>query len=59
MGTQASAAPSEESVPCVARKPILSADEQVFGYELSFQPSSDDHTFLKMPNVRPAPLLIR
>ena len=42
MGTQASAAPSEESVPCVARKPILSADEQVFGYELSFQPNSED-----------------
>ncbi len=42
MGTQASAAPSEESVPCVARKPILSADEQVFGYELSFQPNSEN-----------------
>ena len=42
MGTQASPAPSEESVPCVARKPILSADEQVFGYELSFQQKSED-----------------
>ncbi len=41
MGTQASPAPSEESVPCVARKPILSADEQVFGYELSFQQNSE------------------
>jgi c-di-GMP-related signal transduction protein len=44
MGTQASPAPSEESVPCVARKPILSADEQVFGYELSFQQSSEDRS---------------
>jgi c-di-GMP-related signal transduction protein len=44
MGTQASAAPSEESVPCVARKPILSADEEVFGYELSFQQNSEGQT---------------
>jgi c-di-GMP-related signal transduction protein len=42
MGTQASAAPSEESVPCVARQPILGVDEQVFGYELSFQQSPQD-----------------
>ena len=42
MGTQASAAPSEESIPCVARQPILCADEQVFGYELSFQRSPQD-----------------
>jgi c-di-GMP-related signal transduction protein len=44
MGTQASAATSEESVPCVARQPILCADEQVFGYELSFQQSSQEQT---------------
>lgn len=44
MGTQASAAPSEESVPCVARQPILGVDEQVFGYELSFQQSPQDQT---------------
>ena len=44
MGTQAAAAPSEESVPCVARQPILCADEQVFGYELSFQQSSQGRT---------------
>jgi c-di-GMP-related signal transduction protein len=40
MGTQAQSAPAEQSVPCVARQPILSADQEVLGYELSFQENS-------------------
>ena len=36
MGTQAQAAPDEKFIASVARHPILDADEQVLGYELSF-----------------------
>jgi len=42
MGTQAQPAPGEQSVPCVARQPILTADEKVVGYELSFQHNSQE-----------------
>jgi c-di-GMP-related signal transduction protein len=39
MGTHPQTAPAEASVSCVARQPILRADEEVIGYELSFQHS--------------------
>ena len=39
MGTQPQAAPSDQSASFVARQPILTEDQQVLGYELSFQPS--------------------
>jgi c-di-GMP-related signal transduction protein len=42
MGTQPQTAPAEQSVPCVARQPILNADQEVLGYELSFQQSPLD-----------------
>ena len=42
MGTQAQAAAAEESVPSVARQPILCADERVFGYELLFKQSPQE-----------------
>jgi c-di-GMP-related signal transduction protein len=47
MGTQAQSAPAEESIPCIARHPILCADEQVFGYELSFQPNPQEQPLLQ------------
>ncbi len=34
MGTQAHAALAEKTIPCIARQPILSADESVIAYEL-------------------------
>jgi EAL and modified HD-GYP domain-containing signal transduction protein len=37
MGTQAQAASVEKPIPCVARQPILAADEKVLGYELLFR----------------------
>ena len=37
MGTQPQAAPVEKPIPCVARQPILTGDENVLGYELKFQ----------------------
>jgi len=40
MGTQAQTAPAGQSTPCVARQPILTASEEVLGYELSFQQNS-------------------
>jgi c-di-GMP-related signal transduction protein len=42
MGTQPQTAPAEVSVPCVARQPILNANQEVLGYELSFQQSALD-----------------
>jgi hypothetical protein len=42
MGTQAQAAPTKQSAPSVARQPILTADEKVVGYELSFQHNSQE-----------------
>jgi c-di-GMP-related signal transduction protein len=41
MGTQAQAAPTKQSASGVARQPILTADEKVVGYELSFQNSQE------------------
>src|SRR5258707_12690457 len=35
-------APAERSIPCVARQPILNANQEVLGYELSFQQSPSD-----------------
>ncbi len=37
MGTKAQASPVEKSSPCIARQPILTADEKVVGYELFFR----------------------
>jgi c-di-GMP-related signal transduction protein len=37
MGTHPQTAPAESSASCVARQPILKADEEVIGYELSFE----------------------
>ena len=37
MGSQPQPAPSEQAASFVARQPILSSGDQVFGYELSFQ----------------------
>lgn len=37
MQTQAQAPAPEKSCPCIARQPILTADESVVGYELLFQ----------------------
>ncbi len=43
MGTAARPAP-EKPTPCIARQPILTADEDVTGYELLFRESSEkDH----------------
>ena len=43
MGTQAQPAP-EQPTPCIARQAILTADENVTGYELLFRESSEkDH----------------
>jgi len=39
MGTHPQTAPAESSASCVARQPILRVDEEVIGYELSFQHS--------------------
>ncbi len=42
MGTQAKPAPLEKSSPCIARQPILAADESVIGYELLFRDDPDE-----------------
>ena len=42
MGTQASSGSFRRIRSLRGPKPILSADEQVFGYELSFQPNSEN-----------------
>ena len=41
MGTHAQPAPEKPS-PCIARQPILAADENVIGYELLFRDSAED-----------------
>ncbi|MGA9354520.1 MAG: HDOD domain-containing protein [Terriglobales bacterium] len=44
MSIQAQAASQEKSAPCIARQPILAADETVTGYELLFRENSErDH----------------
>lgn len=45
MGTQPQAAPKENHSACIARQPILTADENVFGYELFFRESQQDDHF--------------
>ena len=42
MGTKAQAAPVEKPSPCIARQPILTADEEVVGYELLFREGRDE-----------------
>jgi c-di-GMP-related signal transduction protein len=37
MGTKPQPAPAEKPVPCIARQPILTAEEVVVGYELFFR----------------------
>jgi c-di-GMP-related signal transduction protein len=44
MGTQAQPAP-EKASPCIARQPILAADESVIGYELLFRDNADERRF--------------
>ena len=45
MGSQAQAASIEDSGPCIARQPILTVDEEVFGYELLFRASANEDHF--------------
>jgi c-di-GMP-related signal transduction protein len=45
MGTKAQAAPVEKPTACIARQPILSADETVVGYELFFRDGRDERRF--------------
>jgi len=42
MGTQPHAAPIENHSACIARQPILTADKNVFGYELFFREGQED-----------------
>jgi c-di-GMP-related signal transduction protein len=45
VGTKAQAAPVEKPSPCIARQPILTADESVVGYELFFRESKEQNRF--------------
>ncbi len=45
MSSPAHAASDEKSAPCIARQPILSADQQVTGYELLFRENSEQVHF--------------
>lgn len=45
MGTKAQTAPLEQPTPCIARQPILSANETVVGYELFFREGREDRRF--------------
>ncbi len=45
MGTQAQPAPAEKPGSCIARQPILAADESVIGYELLFRDSPEERRF--------------
>ncbi len=45
MGTKPQAAPVQKATPCIARQPILTADERVVGYELFFRESREDRRF--------------
>ena len=45
MGTPATATSIEKPSPCIARQPILTADEEVFGYELFFRENPEDDRF--------------
>jgi c-di-GMP-related signal transduction protein len=45
MGTKAQTALLEKPTPCIARQPILSANETVVGYELFFREAREDRRF--------------
>jgi c-di-GMP-related signal transduction protein len=45
MGTRPQAAPVEKPLPCIARQPILTADENVVGYELFFRGGREERRF--------------
>lgn len=45
MSTPARAVSAKKTSPCVARQPILTKDEKVFGYELLFRESLEEHRF--------------
>jgi c-di-GMP-related signal transduction protein len=45
MGTHAQPASIEKPVPCIARQPILTADERVVGYELFFRGGREEQHF--------------
>src|SRR5215467_4526546 len=43
--TSVGANPAREAIPCIARQPILTADESVIGYELFFRQSPEQRSF--------------
>jgi c-di-GMP-related signal transduction protein len=45
MSSHAPPAPLKKPSPCIARQPILAADESVVGYELLFRETSDERRF--------------
>ncbi len=45
MGTKAQASAVQKPIPCIARQPILTADEEVVGYELFFREGHDERRF--------------
>jgi EAL and modified HD-GYP domain-containing signal transduction protein len=45
MATPAPGTPSDKPSPCIARQPILNADESVIGYELFFRESQERRNF--------------
>jgi len=46
MPIQEQAADAEKPLPCIARQPILTADENVFGYELLFREDPEQNRFV-------------
>ena len=57
MGTKAQTAPLEKPSPCIARQPILSANETVVGYELFFREGREDRRFSSDGEMQRPPLL--
>jgi c-di-GMP-related signal transduction protein len=45
MGAQGQAASVEKPIPCIARQPILTAEENVIGYELFFREDAEKQKF--------------
>jgi c-di-GMP-related signal transduction protein len=45
MSSHAQPAPLQKPSPCIARQPILAADESVVGYELLFRETPDERRF--------------
>src|SRR5438128_1335033 len=43
--THTSTTPPSKPVPCIARQPVLTADENVIGYELFFRENHDQRCF--------------